>query len=420
MDEPELTVRDHPAAFVAWVVAAASTLAAATAASIGPHDEIPWDAALFPLMFSVPGAMIAARLPRELIGWLMLAIGAWFSSIAVGTQWLSVGTDSAAASWWAWWVGRGGGAMLVPATLLLVLLLPDGHLPSKRWRPIVVATIGAQVIVLTIACFTQGPASLDVAVPGAEGLSNPIGFLPEAWNDLMVAVVDPLLTIPFLLGIASVVARLRSGDSDARPRIVGVLAGVVLFVLLVTVPDLAWPSASRWFHVCGAALLSGSILIAVLRGAYERLEVAVARALLYGFLTVIVAAAYVGLIALTASLGVPDRFAGALTGLVALSLLPARTFMQAVLRRIVYGAQQPHAEALAAAPTAAVPGEKSLLELSRRENEILRLVARGMTNAEIAAELFISPITVRNHVSAILTKLGVKNRTQAVVRFTGS
>lgn len=401
------------------MVAAASTLAAATVVSIGPHDEIPWDAALFPPMFSVAGAMIAARLPGELIGWLMLAIGGWFSSIAVGTQWLSAGMDSS-ASWWAWWVGRGGGAMLVPATLLLVLLLPDGHLPSKRWRPVVVATIGAQVIVLTIACFITGPASLDETVPGADGLSNPIGILPEAWNDLLVAIVDPLLTIPFLLGIAAVVTRLRSGDSDVRPRIVGVLAGVVLFVLLVTIPDLAWPAAATWFHVCGAALLSGSILIAVLRGEYERLEVAVSRALLYGFLTVIVAAAYVGLIALTSSLGVPERFAGALTGIAALSLVPARGHAQATLRRIVYGSQQPHIEALTDRPPAAAPGEKSLPELSRRENEVLRLVARGMTNAEIAAELFISPITVRNHVSAILTKLGVTNRTQAVVMFIGS
>ncbi|MBA2560046.1 MAG: helix-turn-helix transcriptional regulator [Propionibacteriales bacterium] len=56
-------------------------------------------------------------------------------------------------------------------------------------------------------------------------------------------------------------------------------------------------------------------------------------------------------------------------------------------------------------------------ELSKRENEIMRLVARGLTNAEIAAELFISPITVRNHVSSILAKLHVTNRTQAVVKY---
>ena len=44
---------------------------------------------------------------------------------------------------------------------------------------------------------------------------------------------------------------------------------------------------------------------------------------------------------------------------------------------------------------------------------MLGLVSQGMTNRQIADELFISPITARNHVSRILTKLGLENRTQA-------
>jgi DNA-binding NarL/FixJ family response regulator len=56
------------------------------------------------------------------------------------------------------------------------------------------------------------------------------------------------------------------------------------------------------------------------------------------------------------------------------------------------------------------------LGLSPREEEVLALLADGLTNAEIGAQLFISPITVRNHVSRILAKLQVRDRREAMVR----
>jgi DNA-binding NarL/FixJ family response regulator len=54
-------------------------------------------------------------------------------------------------------------------------------------------------------------------------------------------------------------------------------------------------------------------------------------------------------------------------------------------------------------------------QLSSREAEVLRLIARGLDNNEIAGELLISPRTAKNHVSSILGKLGVSNRIQAAV-----
>jgi len=52
--------------------------------------------------------------------------------------------------------------------------------------------------------------------------------------------------------------------------------------------------------------------------------------------------------------------------------------------------------------------------LSPREMEVLKLLAKGLKNSTLAQELFISERTVKFHVSAILSKLGVKNRTEAV------
>lgn len=79
-------------------------------------------------------------------------------------------------------------------------------------------------------------------------------------------------------------------------------------------------------------------------------------------------------------------------------------FSQESLRRIV-AAGSPHAPA--------PPADLSML--SPRELDVLRAVACGMSNANIATELFLSETTVKTHISAVFTKLGTQNRVQAAL-----
>jgi DNA-binding NarL/FixJ family response regulator len=72
-------------------------------------------------------------------------------------------------------------------------------------------------------------------------------------------------------------------------------------------------------------------------------------------------------------------------------------------------------EAFAAQPVSLQPDHALLGELTARELEVWRLVARGLSNAEIANALHLSTLTVKTHVANLLAKLDLRDRTQAVV-----
>ena len=80
--------------------------------------------------------------------------------------------------------------------------------------------------------------------------------------------------------------------------------------------------------------------------------------------------------------------------------------------------RQPGQPVPAAAESSAAGGSSAIPKLSPPEMQLLRLLGQGMTNREIAGELFLAEKTVRNYVSRLLSRLGVNNRTEAAVLAT--
>lgn len=97
-----------------------------------------------------------------------------------------------------------------------------------------------------------------------------------------------------------------------------------------------------------------------------------------------------------------DRLMGAVRTLAAGGTLVQPAITERLLRAVRAGT-----------PPEPAPG---MPELTDRERDVLRLLASGYANREIAAALFLAEGTVKNHVSSVLLKLGVRDRTSAVLR----
>ena len=322
---------------LAWIAGGVALGLVVAAAVVGAGaDAQPWKLVLLPACWVVPGVLLAGGRSPNPLGWLMLGVGLMFAASAFATQWVDGGHQTGAA--WAIWYADRGASALVPCMLAALLLLPDGRLPSPRWRPIAVSALAAQAALVLAWCLVDGPAA---SADGDWPLDppNPIGLLPGDWAGPLDDVSTWVLQLPLLLGVAAVASRLRSPDADQRGRLVGVLAAAAVFALLVVLGRALWPGAADVLDVAGSALLAAALTSAVLRRRLHGVDVVVRHAFVYAVLTGLIGLGYVGVVAAVGGLGadLPDYGVGVVTATIAIALLPLHGHLQRLLERALYG-----------------------------------------------------------------------------------
>lgn len=339
----------HPTAPLAWGAAAVAMVAAAVAtwlaAGGGPADGNSAAIKLLVLtaIWVVPGVLIARARPGIPLGWLALGQAVLSAASGLADQWLrhGAGSDGGADVAWAAWVTDRFSALLAVGLWLLLVLLPDGRLPSPRWRPLVGLVVAVQCAALLAFSTVRGPAAgPDTAVPERfRDVANPVGVLPERVGDWLAGMDGVLLQLPLLLCLAVYVVRLRRAGPDERVRVVGVLLAASTAVLLVVVGHAAWPQAADALDVAAGALLAAQLTATVLERRPRVVGMVVRQTFVY---TVLVAA--IGGVAVLASTvlraqgqDLPGFGIAVLAGGLALALHPLRVRLARIVDRLLYG-----------------------------------------------------------------------------------
>lgn len=327
---------------LAWTAAGAAALV--SLAGLGLEGDSPTlKQVVLPLLLGVPGALIASARPRVAIGWLLLGISLLFAAAGAGDRWARyvdiLGGDTGVG--WAIWVTDRASAVLAVLTWVVLVLLPDGRLPSRRWRAPVLAVLAVQCVVLAAFVFASGPvAGPDSDLPRSLlEVSNPVGVLPSPLGAAVESLDFLVLQLPLLFAVVAVGVRLRRTPADERARLVGVLLSVVCLVLLVVLGHALWPAAADLLDIGGAALFAVTLTAAVLRRRLDDVEVVIRPAVVYGTLTALIAGTYVLLTGAAAQAGhdLPPFGAGVVAAAVALVVLPLRSRLQALVHRLLYG-----------------------------------------------------------------------------------
>ncbi len=270
------------ASAIGWTACALAPVNAALYASFDSDGLTPGLVAFYVAMFSYAavGAVVLRRYPQHRLGWLFI-----FESLLLGitgpaTAYVENLDPSAtgylAASVFAsvsWILG------IAVVVCFLGLLLPDGNLPSARWRP--VAWAGALVVTFAVlgTALAEGPLSTGTG-------QNPLG-VPHA--DALASVAPVILLAVLAMNLAAVVVRYRRGTTVERQQLKWIGAGFV-----VVIAGGFTQGQAEVLQFVSWSLLPVAFAVAILRYRLYEIDVIIRKTLVYAGVVAVMAGLYLG------------------------------------------------------------------------------------------------------------------------------
>ncbi|MBT2519111.1 sensor histidine kinase [Streptomyces sp. ISL-90] len=296
--------------------------------------------ALGAFAFGVTGAVLSARSQVRRIPLLLSAIGLGQGLALLFREYALLG--EVPLDWLALWLGSWLWApSYIASAALLPLLLPDGFLPSSRWRPVLVISIVA--LAAQASSWALMPYDLQDVPLVVRDLRNPVGVTLAA-SPVVLVVIGALTVLAVGLALTSVAVRWRGSTGERRQQLkwllVGGAATVVIFALGFLVPQ----PAGEVVAALAAIPVPAACGVAALRHRLWDVDLVASVSLRYAILSAVVIAVYATVVAvLGASTGAPV----VATAVVALVLLPLHSRLQRWTNRLVHGEPDDPSTALA-------------------------------------------------------------------------
>ena len=292
------------------------------------------------LVSGVVGALVASRLPANPIGWIFVGLITCLGLAGAADGYVALSVDHDRLGGLVPWAAAYSDKVFVVlfATLFFTLLLfPNGRLPTRRWR-VVLWTGAVGLVLLTVSIFVE-PGELD----DYPRITNPAG-VDNAVLSWLAVLGFPLFVVSLISAAVSLVVRFRRARGVERQQLKLLVAAGTLatatFLVSATLGAVSQDLAIA-ITLVGVLAIPVSIGAAMLRYRLYEIDRVISKTLVYGALTVILGAAYAGLVlagqAVFASVAGGGDLAIAVSTLVVAALfLPVRARVQRFVDRRFY------------------------------------------------------------------------------------